>query len=608
MATATSAPPIRRAAVRAQGLSLSHHRHWRWLATGLVLFFLIPFAFTDLISLNRDLYYGIYIAAAFGFVGAWIGCANESPRRVLTRNWRAGVGLGLLFAGAMVAIVLNEPATSHPGGLDFAAAIVWRGVLYGLADGLILSAFPVLAVFAAFAGTRTLTRWRGKAAVGALALAVSMLFTAVYHLGYSDFRGEKLRKPIAGDVVWSVPTLATLSPFGAPIAHAGLHVSAVVHSYDTDVFLPPHKVMVEDAADAATLDGAPLQRLLDEVVRGPDRIAPGVTAYVATPEGSWSGAAGVANVARQTPMTPDARMRLESVSKVYTATIIHQLAEEGELSLSDTLERWLPGLFPYGDQVTLKQLLTHTSGIVDDNVLVSDFEHYLSMIKDPALRAEVLAAARRQIKNPALEISPMILVRVGAALPPLFRPGSQYHYSNTGFLVLDLVASRATGKTLPALYQERIFGPLQLHQTAWDPQGPISGPHASAYSLHTNGTSTDVTSWHGGKGADGAIVSNARETALFLTALMRGELVHDHQLEVMKSGGFWTGGDETTCGGPAFGHGGGGDGFKSNAWASGDGRRVAVVLLNGRRDDGRTDVVSGNLMATMYCTAGAEKP
>src|SRR5581483_6829174 len=78
------------------------------------------------------------------------------------------------------------------------------------------------------------------AGIGALALAVSLLFTAVYHLGYPDFRGEKLRKPLIGDVVWSAPTLATLSPIGAPLAHIGLHVSAVVHAYDTNTFLPPH--------------------------------------------------------------------------------------------------------------------------------------------------------------------------------------------------------------------------------------------------------------------------------------------------------------------------------------------------------------------------------
>jgi hypothetical protein len=92
-----------------------------------------------------------------------------------------------------------------------------------------------------FAGTRLRDRIAGKALIGTIAMLASIGITAVYHLGYSDFRSEKLRKPIVGDVIWSAPTLATLSPLGAPIAHAGLHVSAVVHSYDTNTFLPPHE-------------------------------------------------------------------------------------------------------------------------------------------------------------------------------------------------------------------------------------------------------------------------------------------------------------------------------------------------------------------------------
>jgi hypothetical protein len=141
----------------------------------------------------------------------------------------------------MAAVAFTESSTAHPAGLDFAAAILWRGVVYGAADGVLLSAFPILAVFAAFA-TRPLRERsrRAVAGIGALALAASLAFTAVYHLGYADFRGEKLRKPVAGDVVWSAPTLLTLSPLGAPIAHVGLHVTAVVHAYDTDTFLPPH--------------------------------------------------------------------------------------------------------------------------------------------------------------------------------------------------------------------------------------------------------------------------------------------------------------------------------------------------------------------------------
>jgi hypothetical protein len=213
---------------------------WPWLGAGLVLAFLVPFLLTDLTSIDRDLYYGVFIGFVFGFVGLWLRFGSDAPRALLSRNWRRGVLLGLAFIGLMIGIVLTEPSTAHPAGIEFAAAIAWRGVVYGFADGVILSAFPIVAVFVAFTGWRPLERWRGKLAVGALALAVSLVFTAVYHLGYSDFRGGKVRKPLTGDVIWSAPTLVTLSPFGSPITHAGLHVTAVIHSYTTDTFLPPH--------------------------------------------------------------------------------------------------------------------------------------------------------------------------------------------------------------------------------------------------------------------------------------------------------------------------------------------------------------------------------
>jgi hypothetical protein len=108
-------------------------------------------------------------------------------------------------------------------------------------DGLFLSYFPILAVFAAFAGTRLRARTLGKIGIGLAALIASMLMTTAYHLGYSDFRSPKIARPVAGDVVWSVPTLVTLNPIGAPIAHAGMHIAAVLHSPQTDTFLPPHQ-------------------------------------------------------------------------------------------------------------------------------------------------------------------------------------------------------------------------------------------------------------------------------------------------------------------------------------------------------------------------------
>lgn len=219
---------------------LTRRRHGRWLVAAFPFAFAIPFVFTDVIALNRDVFYGVYALAVAAFVFGW---AHDTglTRRDLLRNWRWGVALGALGAAATTLIVLRtEDATSRPGGLELAGAVLWRGVVYGATDGVLLSVFPILAVFGAFAGTRLRRRASGTALVATLAMVASIGITAVYHLGYSDFRSSKVRKPVVGDVIWSAPTLATLSPFAAPIAHAGLHVSAVLHSYETQTFLPPH--------------------------------------------------------------------------------------------------------------------------------------------------------------------------------------------------------------------------------------------------------------------------------------------------------------------------------------------------------------------------------
>lgn len=562
-----------------------------WLAAGFVLAFAIPFVLADLVGTGRDLYYGLYAALVFAFVAAW---ARDSGlgRAALTRNWRWGVGLGTATAAALVLMVIGtEDSTTRPEGLAFAGAIVWRGVVYGVTDGVLLSVFPILAVFAAFERPRH-GRTR-TVAVGALALAASLLMTAVYHVGYTDFRSGKLRKPVAGDVVWSAPTLLTLSPLGAPIAHAGLHVAAVVHSYETDTFLPPH-------GSGAGYSRPDLQQKLNVLVTGPERVAPGAVAYVSGPRGTWIGSAGLANVAHATEMTPDARMRLESVSKIYTATIVHQLAAEGRLSLDDTLEKWLPGLFPYGEQVTVSQLLTHMSGIPDDNVITARSRDYLALIEDPAFRAELLQLARKYRADPALELSPAIWVRIAAAVPPLFRPGTNYQYSNTGFVLLGRIAEQATGTDIATLYERRIFGPLGLVRSAWDPQGPIAGPHASGYQIGADGRLRDATDWHAAKGADGAVVADAEETARFLVALMKERFFGPVQLARMQHGGFWSGGNTLGCGADAYGHAGAGAGFKTEALVSGDGQRVAVLLLNGRGK--RTDAVADRTIAELFCS------
>ena len=217
-------------------------RHLRWLLGGYALAFLAPFVLADRLDLPRDLYYAVYVVGVAAFFVLWARATDQSLAAMIRRRWVLALLLGLAVGGLLALVVLRtEDATARPGGLELAGAVLWRGVVYGLADGLLLSAFPILAVFAMFAGTRLRERALGTVAVGLAALVASLAMTAVYHLGYSDFRSEQLRKPVAGDVVWSVPTLVTLNPIGAPIAHAGMHTSAVLHSYETDTFLPPHE-------------------------------------------------------------------------------------------------------------------------------------------------------------------------------------------------------------------------------------------------------------------------------------------------------------------------------------------------------------------------------
>jgi len=227
---------------RRVGVRLGLSRHWTWLGGGFLVAFAVPFLFADLLAINRDLFYGLYAIAVFGLIGLWARSTGYDLVAAVKRRWLWAVGLGVTFAGVLAfTVVRTEDATARPDGFELIGAVLWRGVIYGVTDGLLLSVFPILVVFAAFAGSRLNRRFAGKVVIGAVALIASLAMTAAYHAGYSDFRSGKIGKPLTGDMLWSVPTLVTLNPVGAPIAHAGLHVSAVLHSYDTDTFLPPHK-------------------------------------------------------------------------------------------------------------------------------------------------------------------------------------------------------------------------------------------------------------------------------------------------------------------------------------------------------------------------------
>ena len=237
-----STDALRRSSRSGVDVRLGLSAHWLWLGFGFVVAFAVPFVLADQLDVNRDLYYGLYAAVVLGLIGLWARATGYDLVVAVRRRRPLAVALGAAAAAVLAVMVLRtEDATPRPDGLELLGAVLWRGVAYGLVDGLLLSVFPILAVFAALAGSRLDDSWSGKVAIGAVALAASLAMTAFYHLGYGEFRSSKVRKPVTGDVVWSVPTLVTLNPVGAPIAHVGLHVAAVLHSYETDTFLPPHE-------------------------------------------------------------------------------------------------------------------------------------------------------------------------------------------------------------------------------------------------------------------------------------------------------------------------------------------------------------------------------
>jgi hypothetical protein len=212
---------------------------WAWLAITLAVGFAIPFVFADLLDLDRDVYYGVYALTTIALFSAWLRSSGKTFAASVRHRLPLALALGGLGAALTSFAVLRvEDPTPHPDGFEFAVAVVWRGVVYGLVDGLLLAALPVLIVYAALDPGRR--RLLGKLAVGVAAVAASFAMTTAYHAGYPEFRDGGLAKPLTGNVAWSLPTVLSANPIASPIAHAGLHVTAVVESYETDVFLPPH--------------------------------------------------------------------------------------------------------------------------------------------------------------------------------------------------------------------------------------------------------------------------------------------------------------------------------------------------------------------------------
>ncbi len=212
----------------------------RWVAAGGVLGFAVAAVFAGLLRLPRALFLVPYVVLVSAFLYGYVRWSELDIWDLIMRHWPWGV-LGAAIVGAFVVRnVLSQPAYPQPQGLELAFDLVWFGVVYGTLDALLLSVMPLLATWQAFSSLGWTATWPGRLAVGAAAIVASLLVTAVYHLGYPEFRGLGVAAPVFGNGVMSLGYLLTTNPIAAIFSHVAMHVSAVLHGLETTAQLPPH--------------------------------------------------------------------------------------------------------------------------------------------------------------------------------------------------------------------------------------------------------------------------------------------------------------------------------------------------------------------------------
>ena len=328
---------------------------------------------------------------------------------------------------------------------------------------------------------------------------------------------------------------------------------------------------------------------------------PGAVAVAAGPGFHWEGAAGLANVETEEPVTAEHRFRVASVTKLFIAAAVLQLVDEGAFTLDDEAA-------PIVDEVTVRQLLNHTSGLPNfDDDLVAFFEPYR---KNPAHRSG---------------LGPRELLALALERPRLFRPGEGWAYTGTNYQALGLLVEQTTRRPLRDELKRRILDPLELGATdlpaeTWpvpglarqyvpadNPMFPGRGPGP------VDMTELDLPfNWTGG-----GIVSSGRDLTRFLQALLGGELLPETlRAEMLRtvpsdwdeSDGYGLGIGEVTslmgkagspCG-AAWGHLGLG-GHTTIALASERGDRQVAVMVNGYVLSDESWQALGALVWDGYC-------
>jgi hypothetical protein len=216
------------------------YAHLVWIIAASALGFAVAFIFSGLLRMPRNTFLIVFIGSTLLFFYAYIVWSGLSIGEQLRHNWVWGVIGAVILAVLTIRHVLSQPASPRSKGFRLAFDLLWSGFLYGMTDAVLLSVLPVLATWQAFTLLGWTATWPGQILVAVVAILANALVTSAYHLGYPEFRGQKIVTANVGNTAMTLGYLLTNNPLAAVLCHAAMHMAAVLHGPDLVVQLPPH--------------------------------------------------------------------------------------------------------------------------------------------------------------------------------------------------------------------------------------------------------------------------------------------------------------------------------------------------------------------------------
>lgn len=308
---------------------------------------------------------------------------------------------------------------------------------------------------------------------------------------------------------------------------------------------------------------------------------PGVVVGIWDPKlGTMFRGFGVSDLAADKPMSVDDKFRIGSNTKTFVVTVILQLADEGKLSIDDTLDKFkLPVKVPNAGHVTLRQLAEMRSGLLNFYALPA-FQAY---DKPASVPFDIVAWMQKGLDQPAL-----------------FPPGTKFDYSNTNYILLGMVIEAVTHHSVAFEIENRILKPLKLTNTSYPVTDPgMPSPYAHGYTLNAKGGWDDETVVFNPSvsGAAGVMISDAadmrRWVKLYTTTGMVSAASQKARLSCIpvpgRNGGFGLG---IGCSAGWLGYTGGITGYNTSAYYLPSHDATVIAFVNSQREVPRKPDVS----------------